>query len=92
MIDWFHPTLCSSRLWRLIDNVNETRQITIGEALAALDPVIESWNSQPAGTTPPTPNRFFFGELRPRKRGRGSQVMEVVLFVLEMDSSGTSAV
>lgn len=65
---------CNNTIKNMIDNANGPRQITIGKALVTLEPVIDSWNPQPAGTNPPTPNPSFSGEPRPRKRGRGSQV------------------
>ncbi|MCJ1403355.1 hypothetical protein MMC11_006578 [Xylographa trunciseda] len=65
---------CNNTIKNMIDNANGPRQMIIGKALVTLEPVIDSWNPPPAGTNPPTPNPSVFGEPRPRKRGRGSQV------------------
>ena len=58
-------------LKNIIDNANGPRQIKIGQALVTLQPVINSWNPQPVGTNPPTPNSSVSGEPEPRKKRRG---------------------
>ena len=65
---------CNNTIKNIIDNAKGPRQIKIGEALVILEPIIGSWNPQPAATNPPTPNPSFSGDPRPRKRGRDSQV------------------
>lgn len=65
---------CHTTIKNMIDNVIGPRQITLGKALFALVPVIDSWKPQPTVTNPPTSNSSVSGELRPRKRARRSQM------------------
>ena len=65
---------CNNTIKNIIDDAKGPRQIKLGKALVTLEPIVDSWNLQPAATNPPTPNSSVSGESRSRKRGRGSQV------------------
>ena len=65
---------CNNIVKNIIDNAQGPRKIKIGEALVTLGPIQDSWNPKPTATKPPTPDTYFSGDPRPRKRGRDSQV------------------
>ena len=64
---------CNNTIKNIIDNAVGPRKINIGEALVALEPIKDSWNSQSIAINRLTPSMSFSGDPRPRKRGRDSQ-------------------